>query len=664
MQAMPCGELRWRVLSKTQDVMDRCLYSTRRQPVALTQIANVVGDDEFCVRKGLAGGHFQNASPALDSSDTNPWRDELLVGADSILQNRLSFFDFRDYCLGTEINWNYEYKAKIASPMVFAPHIDYRNYRETGDCKFVWEPNRHQHLVVLARAYHLTGQEKYAKEVIKQIESWIQQCPFGTGMNWRSPLELAIRLINWVWAYELIAPSGVVTTSHQQLALPVIYRHLWEISRKYSRYSSANNHLVGEAAGVFIGSLYFHNLKHSKEWVSKSRSILNNEMARQVSPDGGHCELATSYHLFVLEFFLLAGMAARNIGEDFPSEYWGQLEKMFEFVAALAEGGEPIPMFGDNDDGYVVDFTNPENRVSNLLSVGAALFHRKDFELLSNGHNESVYWLLGPERYEKLQPLASCKSEESISSRALENSGYYLLQSGCRNDSNQMSLTFDCGQLGFGSIAAHGHADALSVTLRAFGYDILVDPGTYDYFTYPEWRNYFRSTRAHNTIVIDDQDQSEMLGSFLWGRRANAQSLQWNPTTNGGMVVGEHDGYNRLKDPVTHRRRISLSGSEEKVEIQDELFAHEQHNLDLCFHFSEFCTLTSVDHNRYQISCGERSIILTLDPNLIVTLYQGHEAPIFGWISRGYHLKVPCTTLVGRYAWCGNLSLQSLLVVE
>lgn len=135
--------------------------------------------------------------------------------------------------------------------------LDYRDLRVTGDAKVVWEPIRHHHLVVLARAYRATGDVRYASAVVEQLESWLEQCPFGQGMNWRSPLELAIRLINWVWAVDLIREAGLVKGMLQACLRQAAYLHLWEITRKYSRGSSANNHRIGEAAGVFTASSSF-----------------------------------------------------------------------------------------------------------------------------------------------------------------------------------------------------------------------------------------------------------------------------------------------------------------------------------------------------------------------------------------------------------------------
>lgn len=235
--------------------------------------------------------------------------------------------------------------------MRFAPWIDYRDFAVTGDCKFVWEPNRHHQLVVLGRAYRATGDVHYAAAIKEQLGSWLEQCPYGIGMNWRSPLELGVRLINWAWALDLVRDSGVLDEALRTRLLNSAYLHLWEISRKYSRGSSVNNHLVGEAAGVYIGSTYFHNLKHATRWRARSREILCEEILRQTYPDGCTREQALGYHMFVLQFFLLAGLVGRWSGEDFPPAYWERLEPMFAFVGAMSEGGRTLPMLGDCDDG-------------------------------------------------------------------------------------------------------------------------------------------------------------------------------------------------------------------------------------------------------------------------------------------------------------------------
>jgi len=580
----------------------------------------------------------------------------LVERAERIVQHRLSFFNLRDQYLGDPIIWNRDHKRGRDTPMVFSPALDYRDVNQAGDCKFVWEPNRHHQLVVLGRAYRASGDIRFARAVAEQLDSWLQQNPFGLGMNWRSGLELGIRLINWVWAIDLIRESGALGGALHQRLMDSLAWHIWEIDRKYSRGTSVNNHLIGEAAGVFIATSYFRHLKHASEWRERSWQILNREIILQTHSDGGTVEQTTGYHLFVLQFFVVAGITARAMGQDFPSSYWSRLEKMFEFLAILSEGGDRVPAFGDGDDGYVLDLGDNPRSVQEWLAVGASLFARGDFKAQTGGHVQLVEWLLGERGHHRLDLIPEWPDRE-CASKSLSGSGYYLLQHGDLGLPDRISVVFDCGPLGMEPLAGHGHADALSFTLRAFGRDVLVDPGTYDYFSYPDWREYFRSTRAHNTVVIDGLDQSEMLGRFLWGTRAIARCLSWEPSHAGGRVVGEHDGYAHLDDPVTHRREIELDGSQRVLTIRDDIIARRTHNVSLHFHLAEQCAATSIGENRFLIDAGSGTIEIEMDRRLQVQSLHGSDGPIGGWVSRGYHQKEPATTLIGRCMSEGRTSL-------
>ncbi|MFQ5471812.1 MAG: alginate lyase family protein [Dehalococcoidia bacterium] len=657
LRAMSFAEMAWRCRSRARNTIDRCLCPARRCPMRLASILRKTGDSYAC-RPEILGSHLANRR-MVDSERAQSWRDGVIARADGVLDHRLRLLGGSDTSVGRVIDWNYEYQAHRRTPIAFSPSINYRQFAVTGDAKWVWELNRHHHLVIFGRAYRLTGEAKYARAIVEHIESWIDQCPFGMGMNWRSPLELAIRLINWVWALGLIHGSAALSQRFISRILPVVYRHLWEISRSYSRYSSANNHLIGEAAGVFIGSSYFPGLKHAARWRSRSRAILMHEILHQTHPDGGHREQAMGYHVFVLQFFLLAGLCARNSGIDFSSEYWGRLEKMFEFVDSFSEGGDHAPMFGDCDDGYVLDVGGEPDDIRRLMPVGAALLGRSDFTVGTRERREPVFWLLGEKGLQHYDRLACESRANGIQSKSFPQSGRYLLQCGRQNGADRISVSFDCGELGYGSIAAHGHADALSFTLRAFGTDILVDPGTYDYFTYGEWRDYFRRTRAHNAIVIDDMDQSEPLGPFLWGRRARARCLRWQPRPNPAIVTGEHDGYSRLSDPVVHRRTIRLDASLRQICLRDEIIARGRHVAAMYLHFAEHCCVHQDDQNRFRVLCGRNAVTLELDPRLKTSVVRGSTNPPLGWVSRGYHCKLPTTTLVGRIETRGDVTLMT-----
>ncbi len=661
--AMSPAELAWRLRGKVRDGVDRCLRA-RRQTWA--NRVDLLGDgQEPGLRPKVVGLHLPTGDDlsALGSVGQR-WHDTLIARADRICENRITLFDLEEHPLGEPINWNREYKADKTIPLRYADDLDYRDHAECGDCKFAWELSRFQHLVALGRAYRLTGHTRYAVAGLAQIDSWLVQCPYGLGMQWRSPLELGIRLINWVWGLELIRPSGAIPHSFWRRLLPVVDLHVRDLARKYSRFSSANNHLIGEAAGVFIASSYFTDLPGACRQAQQSRDILIGEILNQTYADGCTREQALGYHLFVLQFLVIAGLAARGLGEDFPATFWNRLERMFEFLHALCEGGDEVPQFGDCDDGYVLDLSTRAPTPQELLAVGAVLFNRPDFKVCAHRFSEPAFWLLGPGAQRHYEALEAHDVTPRIRSRACAESGYYLLQSGSREDGDLLSVLFDCGELGFGAIAAHGHADALSITLRSRGREMLVDPGTYDYFTYPAWRDYFRSTRAHNTITVDDRDQSEMLGPFLWGHRASTRRITWQPVDTGGSVSAEHDGYARFPANVIHRRTVTLDGARRRLVVQDELTGEGRHQATIYFHLAPDCTVTAEPQQRYRASWNHGTLTLSFPDNWHIDLIHGSEDPIFGWVSRAYHRKEPATTVIGRAHWEGTLRSEVLLEVS
>lgn len=638
-KAMSIAEIVWRLKSEVMSVEERLRVASHQYP-GMSIDSNTL-ETGFSVSDMTVGEWRKSTVTSTESK----WLAALIEKADKIIECKLSFFDLQDISIGNPIDWHYDHCSSITAPVIYSKKIDYRNVQTAGDCKLVWEPNRHHQFVVLGRAYRATGDEKYASALLKQLESWIDNNPFGKGMNWRSPLELGIRLINWVWALDLIADSRLYNEDIREKVLQVIYMHCWDIARKFSQGTSANNHLVGEAAGVYVATSYFPNMKNASKWRMQSKSILEQQIKLQTYPDGCTREQALGYEFFVIQFYVTCGLVGRWTNDEFTEGYWSIIENMYSFVASLSAGGN-LPMFGDRDDGYVLDLGNIPDDVSANLSVASILFDRADFACQAGEYSETGRWLLGSSSQDKFNGLASSCEDLMLESRQFTDSGYHLLQYGKAGSGQEVSVMFDSGELGFGAIAAHGHADALSFVLRIGTNDILVDPGTYDYFTYPEWREYFRKTRAHNTIEVDGLDQSELLGPFLWGKRANSLCKQWLPAeAGGGVIEAEHDGYRRLKDPVMHSRHMELNADDGELVFIDRLSVNSSHKVSLNLHFSDKCRVSQEAANRYSISFADKLITLDIDAQLTVAEYSGSNDPIAGWFSPGYHQKVPVTTI-------------------
>lgn len=652
--SMSPGEIMWRTSSALRDISDRWMMPVRQRRQIPAGVEGISTDDYeggFRVTSRESGSGVTGVPGSVDECGDS----ELIARADRIAAGRLSFFDLDDVYVGDPVQWNIDHKTGKKTPLRFAGSIDYRDIRQAGDCKFVWEPNRHHHLVILARAYRATGRRCYAEALVRQLDSWLKQCPYGKGMNWRSPLELGIRLINWVWALDLIRPSGLPDSETYRRILESVYLHIDEITRKYSRGSSANNHLVGEAAGVFVATSYFTGMKHGERWQDESWDILCRELIRQTYDDGCTREHAMGYHVFVMQFYVISMWVARAVGYSIPESYRSRLRQMALFADAMDAAAPGSPLFGDADDGYVLDLGPDPRRVGSWVPVIMTLLDDIEQGSSSGGDSATSSLLDGLGSAADVTSVYDERRGDRLVSQGFSDSGYYLLQYGRRSDDEHISVGFDCGELGYGSIAAHGHADALSVTLRAGGHDIFVDPGTYDYFSYGPWREYFRSTRAHTTAEVDGCDQSQIQGLFMWSSHAKSQLLRWEPTEHGGMVMGEHNGYTRLRDPVVHQRMVELEGPSGTVRIEDCFRALKCHDIALYFHLGPACRVESQDGPLWTISCGDMTVLLEMDERLAVEAITGSDNPICGWFSGGYHRKQPITTVVCR-CMCEGLS--------
>jgi hypothetical protein len=589
-----------------------------------------------------------------------------LAAADRIAAGKLDVFAMQDIELGSPPRWNRDPKTGLEAPLAFGKLLNYRDPSVVGDIKYLWEPNRHAHLVTLAQAWTLSSETRYFEVLRQHLETWFDACPYGKGPNWCSALEPALRLINWSAAWQLLGGAASPAFEDARGArllrrwLQSVSEHAHFVNGHFSLHSSANNHLIGEATGLFLAAVTWPGLPQSQAWLATARGILEREALLQNAPDGVNREQAVSYQQFELDLLLLAVLAGRANGYPFSHAFTSRLEAMLEFLASIMDAGGNVPMFGDSDDGAVLRLAQDRGhcRFRSLLATGAILFRRADFKAKAGALDDKTRWMMG-ESAEGAYRRLDASTAKLPARSAYEHGGYYVL--GCDFESgNEIRLVADAGPLGYQSIAAHGHADALSFTLSVGGVEFLVDPGTYAYHTHGAWRAYFRGTAAHNTVRVDGQDQSESGGNFMWLRKARAGCTAWSPTPGRDLFEGWHDGYARLPDPVMHWRRIVLHKRERRIIIEDTLEMAGTHLIELYFHCSERASV-DLGPDGCTISQDDRTVSLGLPPlpHAHAQVLKGSIGPIGGWVSRRFDHKEPAPTVVWQAWLSGTTVLRS-----
>ena len=549
-------------------------------------------------------------------------------------------------------NWHLDPQTDRLAPLKPGLDINYRDRKLVGNVKNTWEKSRHHHLTVMSAAYLLTKDEKYATVVAEQLKDWIINNPFPLGINWTSSLELGIRLISWVWIDRLLRGSQAhnLLFGESGILWSAIYWHQWLISQHYSHASSANNHLVGEMAGLFISAAHWSVFPNSKRWQSLAWGKLSAEISQQTFPCGLNREQAFAYHIFVTEFFLLAGIEAQMHDLEVAEQYQDHLRKMLEVVPPLIDTNGNLPRYGDSDEGMALQIRpHQSSRIDWLFRLGRQYVGAR----VPIANCESGYLAASLVNFPDRDTLGEVPAPPE--SLALPDAGLYVLAQN-RGTPQEIFCLADAGQLGFLSLAAHGHADALAFTLSIGGVPIIVDPGTYTYHANPHWRNYFRSTKAHNTVAVDDLDQSKSGGTFLWTKKANIKVLDWQITPKGSLLSAEHDGYTCLRGKVVHRRKLTLE--QHKLKIEDRLQNNDIHQVEWRLHFSPQCTVY-LKSGCCLIKWDSGLLTIYLDEQMEWSLLTG--ASNGGWYSAGFNLKESTTTLVGCARVTGNLILNNFI---
>jgi hypothetical protein len=545
-------------------------------------------------------------------------------------------------------DWFLDPVTGIRAPSrAFSPSIEFRDPSVVGSVKRVWEPSRHNHLTVLAAAHAITGEDRYADMVERHLRDWLARNPFMSGIHWTSGIEVGIRLISWVWTRRLLSgwAGAVQLFEDNPEFIRQCYQHQYYLSVFPSHGSSANNHLLAEAAGLLVASCGFPMFDESARWERLARVLLEREVQAQTFPSGVNRELATDYHGFAMELALVAALEADVRGRPVSEDYWAALRRMWDALASIVDVSLRPPRQGDADDGRGILLDAPEyDRWVSLLSVGRSLFGAPAW-WPAVPPTPSIASVILPGMVAATPMVRQPRTDRRRD--VFGDAGLVLLRTEAGRNP-EIWVRFDCGPHGFLSIASHAHADALSLEVRLGGVDVLADPGTYAYHSEPAWRTYFRSARAHNTLTIDGADQSESGGPFMWTLHASSSfAATLGPDGEVVSCSGTHDGYRRLPAPVTHRRSVHLDRDTMILRVEDDVEAEGSHAIGLTFHLGPAVDL-ELNGACAHLEWDAGSAQVLLPEGLTWDARRGVEDPPAGWYSPAFGVKVPSWTMVGE----------------
>lgn len=599
--------------------------------------------------RGGPGGAWGRArrtpawSAALAQVQGDDARKSLVAAAEAILGGRFRLFGRHTVEVGFPPAWQANPLTGGTAPKADEVHwsrVPMRSER-FGDLKLVWELSRGEWAFTLARAYACTGDNRFAEGFWRLWEDWIDANPPHGTAQWKCGQETSLRLMAVTFAVQVLADAPATTAER-------FARHLGAVAaladrvRRGERYAEMqnNNHSMSEGVGAYTVGVNYPFLTEARPWRDWGWERLNGEMLRLVRPDGTFIQKSHNYHRLMLHLYLWGQSLAAVAGDALPGPVRARLRAAIDYLQAVVdpESGE-APNFGNNDGALILPLSEALYTDFRPTMAAARFWADKVRVAVPTSAYEASLWLFGPELFG-----VAAAPPPARGNLALERGGIYTLH-------QDRSWIF-----------AHAEsfrdrpmqADELHVDLWWRGLNMARDPGTFMYYGPPELYAWFRGTRCHNTVAVDDRDQMEPGPRFLWASRAQASVRM-----EGSTLFMSHDGYRRLAPPVTHERRIRRLGSDMWL-VVDDLRSAEPHRYSLHWLLPDVpFRRESPEHLVLETEAGSFHVRIVPDVASEQVLYRGGarqadgtaasspEAALpWGWESRHYAERTPALSLV------------------
>ena len=572
-----------------------------------------------------------------DRKNIAAWIEQNVPEAREVAQNRLKriesgqvlFFSKWYADLGATTSFNHDPKGNIDWPVPRHWTTFSQFDPKLGDIKLVWEASRFADCFALARISVLDKDSGADEWIWKRIGAWIEQNPINMSVNWACGQEMTFRLMAWLFAINVVGTAG-----HEDLGEKVLKIILYSARRIEKNLRNTlrqnNNHGITEALGLYSIGTLFPNFEDSQRWKSLGKRLLIEQGLEQIYADGSYIQHSTNYSRLMLHDYLWALRLGQINGDEFPQQLLDRLKKSTELLHQLMEVKTGrLPNYGYNDGALILplndcDFLDyrPVLQAMSYLLSGTRLFEPGPWD-------EDLVWLFGVDAPDaRLNKVEQRKTSAPVG-------GYYTLR----------------GKQSAAMIRCHSYsdrpaqADMLHLDLWFQEENLLRDTGSFQYYCTPVWQRYFRSSRAHNTVVVDDRDQMEIGSRFLWFNwvKSRLRHNQQLPEVDCDYWEGEHYGYCRDKEVVVHRRAIIRW--QDRWLIIDDILGEGKHSATLRWHLPNSDWRSTLPGTICSQDLSARITVQSLTPvEVSFDLMQGSEHPE-GWESLYYGEKKPIPVL-------------------
>ena len=551
--------------------------------------------------------------------------------------------------LEAKIPWCKDFKSGHEWPSLHFTKLDLVDLEAGFDVKVPWEVSRFHHAVTLGQGYALTRDETYVSEFVSQIRDWWSDNPYEFGPNWANAMEVSIRSVNWIWAYELMCGSAVLDS---QFVLDYI-RSLCQHGRYIMRYLESgwpgSNHYIANLCGLVWLGIYLQPYSESETWLNFGLDKLSEELQHQVHEDGSSYEASTSYHILVTEMVLWTYAYCKMNNVAVPKVVVDRLIRMLDVTCGLLRPDGEIPIIGDCDSGRWISLESDKEDLRTyqdargLLIAGSVVFGRKDWGAISNypqydlRRHESALWAFGEESVNVSNGLQA----SDFDSLSLPDAGWYVI----RSDDNYMVI--QAGENGSEGWGTHAHNDILSFELLVGQRAFIIDPGSYVYTGNYRARNMYRGIAAHNTVQIDRHETNRIpkKDMFRMSNDASVTIHEWDSDDCRTWFDAEYVSPVSAVKNVYHRRKFEYFHDLAYWVISDSAGylggdEDELSNITMYFHFSHLCIELDGLVARTCFPDGPNLAVLPLYEDVAGDSSTGIDAIInTGWVSSRYGVQ-------------------------
>lgn len=580
---------------------------------------------------------------AIRSAITPESRAEILRRAEMAMRHEVDLLGSGPVNLGERIDWALDFKSGTRWAMSGSLGLPVNDLDNPSDIKVPWELSRLQWLLPVGQAYVLEGGEKYAAFARAIVEDWIVANPVCRGPNWVCAMDVALRGISIVWLFHACKKSKSWRDEdfvERLIKALLLHGRFVDLNLEYADVNG--NHLTSDLAGMTVIGITLGGQGIAGDWVSKSWSILSDELPKQVLDDGVCHEASLPYHRLVAELFLLPMLARQNVGLPVERDYKKRVKKMADITLAATRPDGGIPVWGDADDGRALPLgTQPVNDHRYLVETLLTM----DGPTSKPRWDETLWWLgSGSSKPDKLPRAASA---------SFEDSGVYIMRS------DDSVVFVDAGPVGMAGRGGHGHNDCLSVDVTLAGQHLIVDPGAYVYTADWQARNAFRCTAAHNTPRIDGEEINRFVNpKYLWLLSDDAvpEVRRWDSSAKTDTLIAAHTGYQRLAQPVTPIRTVMLDRETEGLVIIDDFDGDGDHDVRVAYTLAPDVRPEQSEDGTWQLTASNGTFVLASIPDS-----QWQITVEDGWVSPSYGIKRATKVIV--FSASGPLSRLAIGIV-